>query len=73
MRLVSQERVQQRTAELIEDAPQFLKETGEMARSVSHERVHQHTAEQIFQLWRCGEKAEVAGWDEGFPSPFLQV
>ena len=53
LELISQERVQQRTAEQIEDASQFLKETVEMTRSVSHKRVQQHTVEQIFQLWRC--------------------
>ena len=39
VKLVSQERVQQRIAEQFEDAPQNPEETVEMVRSVSHERV----------------------------------
>ena len=39
VKLVSQERVQQRTAEQIEDAPQFLKETVEMPRISCQESV----------------------------------
>ena len=45
-RLVLHERVQQRTAEQFEDAPQHPEETVEMVRSVSHERVQQGAAEQ---------------------------
>ena len=52
VRSVLQEQVQQRTAEHIEDAPQFLKDTVEV----------------LDDLAGCGEKAEVAGWSEGLPS-----
>ena len=72
--------MQQRTAEQIEDASQFLKVAVEMARSVSHKRVQQHTAERIFQLsWYCMTlqgvegRQNMAGCNEGIPSPCLQV
>ena len=44
--LAPRERVQKRTAEQTEDAPQYPEETVEMVRSVSHERVQQRAAEQ---------------------------
>ena len=45
--LVPHERVQQRTAEQVEDAPQSSEETVEAVTLVPHERVQQRTAEQI--------------------------
>ena len=45
--LVPHERVQQRTAEQIEDLPQHPEETVEAVTLVPHERVQQRTAEQI--------------------------
>ena len=50
MTLVPHERVQQRTAEQIEDAPQSSEETVEAVTLVPHERVQQRTAEQIEDL-----------------------
>ena len=47
MTLVPRERVQQRTAEQIEDAPQSPEETVEAVTLVPRERVQQRTAEQI--------------------------
>ena len=44
--LVPRERVQQRTAEQIEDAPQSPEETIEAVTLVPRERVQQRTAEQ---------------------------
>ena len=44
VKLVPQERAQQRTAEQLDDAPQFPEKTVEVVRSVPRERVQQRTA-----------------------------
>ena len=54
--LVPHERVQQHTAEQIEDLPQHPEETVEAVTLVPHERVQQHTAEEIEDLPQHAEE-----------------
>ena len=50
VRLASHERAQQRTAEQIEDGPQFAEETVEAVTLVPCERVQQRTAERFVDV-----------------------
>ena len=64
--LVPRERVQQRTAEPIEDALQYPDETVEMVRSTPTERVQQRSAEQMVELRQSpGETATAERRAEG--------